>query len=288
MTGTQVLPSWPDGARCAVMLSFDVDGPTLWVDKRDGSYDDIGGFLQGSYGPAYGLPRILNLLDQTEVPATFFVPARIAEYWPGALCEVVAAGHEIGNHGYLHERFFDLPSDRQELVLRRSQDIITERLGVTPAGFRSPSGEVGDQLAPLLLAQGLAYSSSMRGDDRPYFWETGGQPTRLVEICAHWELDDYQQFCYSRAPLQPPGGDRISSIRSTFDIWRTEFDGYYEFGLCYVLMMHPQVIGTPGRLAALRDLIAYMAAHEGVWFATGAQIAAHWRTRYGASEGGAQ
>ncbi|QUH06265.1 polysaccharide deacetylase [Saccharopolyspora erythraea] len=277
MTGFSEAPRWPGGARCAVMLSFDVDGPTLWVDRSTGRFEDVRGFSLGAYGPYRGVPRILGMLDRLGVPATFFVPGKTIEQWPAVVADIARSGHEIGHHGWLHETFFDHPPARQRDIITRSQDLLHEVTGTRAVGFRSPSGDIAVGTPGLLAELGFSYSSSMRGDDRPYRWCLDGRRSDLIEIPAHWELDDYHQFVYHDDPAQPRGLDRISSTAATFDIWRREFDGYHRFGLCYVLMMHPQVIGTPARMHALAELVAYIRAHQDVWFATGEQIAAWWR-----------
>ncbi|WP_234364873.1 polysaccharide deacetylase family protein [Streptomyces sp. RTd22] len=262
------------------MLSFDVDGPTLWVDDRaTGRCDDARGFSIGAYGPWRGTPRLLDLLEDRALPATFFVPGEIVEQWPAVAKDIAASGHEIGHHGWMHETFYDHPSAAQRDIIARSQDLLERTTGRRAVGFRSPSGDIAADTPALLAELGFSYSSSMRGDDRPYRWEIDGRPTDLIEIPAHWELDDYQQFVYNESPPEPQGLDRIASTLATFDNWRREFDGYHRWGLCYVLMLHPQVIGKPQRVRALGRLLDHIGRQGDVWFATGAQIADWWRSR---------
>ena len=104
--------------------------------------------------------------------------------------------------------------------------------------------------------------------------------SELIEIPAHWELDDFPQFAFNFYPPVPKGQDRIASHDATFDIWQREFDGYYELGLCYVIMFHPQVIGKPGRVALLERLIKHIKERPDVWFARGREIADWWRKQY--------
>lgn len=139
-------------------------------------------------------------------------------------------------------------------------------------GFRTPSGDLSAATPALLSRLGFLYSSSMRGDDRPYL---AGD---LVEIPAHWELDDFPYFMFNFAPAFPAGQGRIASYSQVYSIWEQEFDGYYRHGLCFVMMLHPQTIGTPGRIQLLRQLIAHMQSRPGVWFATGTEVADWWRT----------
>lgn len=273
-------PSWPNGARCAVMLSFDVDGPTNWINRDPGVWDWPKTFSLGSYGPWRGVPRILDLLEAHSMPATFFVPGWVAEAWPDRFRAIVDAGHEVGHHGYLHELYYDKDLDEQRALIERSQAVFEKLVGKPAVGFRTPSGDFRRESPPLLREMGFSYSSSMRGDDRPYRWEIDGRSSDLIEIPAHWELDDFPQFGFNFFPPMPKGQDRIASCETTWDIWKREFDGYYRFGLCFVLMMHPQVIGKPGRMRLLERTLRHIRSHPDIWVCTGSELAEWWRQTY--------
>src|SRR5690606_2426179 len=98
---------WPNGYRCAVMISFDVDGPSNWINRNKNAKELPATYSLGEYGPLRGVPRILDLLEEYRVKSTFFVPAWIAEQYPKNFKEIDEAGHEIGHHGYMHELFVD-------------------------------------------------------------------------------------------------------------------------------------------------------------------------------------
>ncbi len=57
---------------------------------------------QCEYGPRIGVPRLLGALEHLGIPATFFIPGYIAEHHPRMVEAIVARGHEVGLHGYLH------------------------------------------------------------------------------------------------------------------------------------------------------------------------------------------
>ncbi|MGY0063701.1 polysaccharide deacetylase family protein [Streptomyces sp. LZ34] len=267
---------WPAGHQSAVALAFDLDGPTgdamlngsIW---RKPSY-----FALGAYGPYRALPRILDLLDEAGVPATFFTPAWVVETWPEACRAVVERGHEMAHHGYQHERYWDLEPEQQAEVISRSQQIFREVLGVPAVGFRTPSGDWHPETPRLLVEAGFAYSSSMRGDDRPYLHEIDGRATSLVEIPARWDLDDYASLAYTRNPDYPAGQDRIASYELTLDNWMREFDGHHAEGLCMTTLFHPKVSGKPGRLLLLERLLGHMRSSGDVWFATCGEVAEWW------------
>jgi peptidoglycan-N-acetylglucosamine deacetylase len=111
--------AWMDGARCAIALSFDSDHETN--ELRDGG-KSIGRMCWGQYGNRVGLPRILRLLDKHGVKATFYVPAVAALIHPDEQRRVVAEGHEIGIHGWIHELNSVLPYDAERDLMMRSAD----------------------------------------------------------------------------------------------------------------------------------------------------------------------
>lgn len=277
----QEVIKWPDGAKCAVMISFDPDGETVFKGTPEGAdWPWPRSVSIGRYGPVRGIPRLLDMLAGHGITATFFVPALTAVRHPGEFKEIAAAGHELGCHGYNHELFSTLTLEEQKDVILRSQAVFSELAGKTAVGFRTPSGDFTRDTPRLLDDLGFIYSSSMRGDDRPYRTVIDGKASDLIEIPAKWELDDYPQFGYNFFPPSPRSQDRIESHRSALDNWIREFEGYYHYGLCYVIMFHPLLSGQPGRVKMIETLIEHIKTFPGVWFATGSEIAQWWRENY--------
>jgi len=276
-------PSWPNAARSCVALAFDVDGPTGNA-MLDGSiWRNPSFFTLGAYGPWRAVGYLMDLLDEQHIPATFFVPGWVLETWPAQIKAIVDRGHEIGYHGYKHEAFWQLTRARQQEVMAQSLALFRQHLGLTPVGFRTPSGDWGADTIEILLDAGVTYSSSMRGDDRPYFIDHAPSGRSLVEIPGKWELDDYASLAYQRNPDYPAGLDRIASYDTTFDNWRREFDGSHRDGLCMTTLFHPKVSGKPGRILLLERLCEHMRAQGGVWFARCGEVAQWWRTQYSQS-----
>ena len=121
--------TWPPGRKCAAMLCFDVDGETTALGEDPLLAQRRTLMSQCAYGPKIGVPRLLGLLAHLEVPATFFSPAYIAEKHPRMVDAIATAGHEIGVHGYLHERLAGLSEEQEEEILTRSIEILTELTG---------------------------------------------------------------------------------------------------------------------------------------------------------------
>ena len=264
---------WPEDKRSAVALAFDLDGPTGDAMLKGTIWDRPEYFSQGAYGPWRALDRMLGLLKTHEMPATFFTPAWVVATWPEQCRRIVEQGHEVAHHGYKHEKYWDLSPVEQRNVIETSQRIFQDVLGTTAVGFRTPSGDWRPETPALLEDMGFRYSSSMRGDDRPYFHPGG----KLIEIPARSDLDDYASLAYTTNPDWPSGGDRIASYDLTLDNWIREFDGYHAEGLCLSTIFHPKVVGKPGRAVLLDRWIRHMKDADDVWFSTCADIATWWR-----------
>jgi peptidoglycan/xylan/chitin deacetylase (PgdA/CDA1 family) len=247
-------------------LAFDLDGPTGDAMLNGSLWSTPEYFTFGAYGPYRALGRLLDMLRSFQLPATFFVPAWVVEQWPQQCQAIVEQGHEVAYHGYRHESFWAISPEEQRAVMAKSAAIFKQYLGITACGFRTPSGDWHAETPQILREAGVIYSSSMRGDDRPYSIPVTGH-TPLVEIPGKWEMDDYASLAYTRQPDFPKGGDRISSYAHTRDNWQREFDGAMDEGLCLTTLFHPKISGQPGRLLLLEQLFEHMTARDDVWFA---------------------
>jgi peptidoglycan/xylan/chitin deacetylase (PgdA/CDA1 family) len=252
------------------MLCFDVDGETTALSEDPQLARRRTLMSQCEYGPRVGVPRLLGLLDHLAVPATFFVPGYIAERHPRMLAAIVERGHEVGLHGYLHEKLAGLTEAEEEELLLRTLALLERLTGVRPAGFRAPWFETNPWTAGLLARHGLSYSASEMGDDVPY-----RHPGGLVEIPGQWLLEDWEQFAFN---ADPAWGFSPENCAKVFDLWWREFEAMHDFGCCFVLTLHPWLSGRPSRVRLLEDLVTAMQSKGGVWFARGGELAGHVRT----------
>jgi peptidoglycan/xylan/chitin deacetylase (PgdA/CDA1 family) len=260
-------PAWPDGARVAVALSFDFDAETNALRDSDHS---PGILSQGEYAARAAVPRILALLDKYRIPASFFVPAVTALLHPQEIKAITSKGrHEVGMHGWIHERNSILSEEEERDLMRKSFDTLKAMTGKPPAGIRTPSWDFSPSTLKIIRELGLLYDSSLMADDRPYELLEDGKPTGVVELPVEWLLDDYPYF----------GFERYSAVRphiapeDVMAIWAAEFDRAYEEGTVFVLTMHPKYSGHRSRMVMLDKLIEHMLARKNVWFATHEAIA---------------
>jgi len=257
---------WQGGARCAVALSFDSDHETN--ELREGG-ESIGRLSQGQYGNRQGVPRILEILGRAGVKASFFVPAVTALLYPEEQRRVIAEGHEIGIHGWIHERNSDLPLDAERELQMRSADVLEKVAGKRPVGIRTPSWDFSPNTLAITKEMGLVYDSSLMADVDCYELVMDGADSGVVELPVEWIRDDAVYFNMNRfAALRP-----YTPPTDVYDIFRREFDAAYREGGLFQLTMHPHVIGYRSRVWILEELIRYIRGHDGVWFAPHADIA---------------
>jgi peptidoglycan/xylan/chitin deacetylase (PgdA/CDA1 family) len=268
---------WKNDTDCAVLLTFDFDGETMWesrVQQGLGDFDKPPIQSMGEYGGAAGMPRILDFLDEYDIPAGFFVPGKTAERYPELIQRVNEDGHELGAHGYSHINPVAM-SDEEELEeLEKSNRIFEDIVGETPVGFRSPAADLSSRTLNRLIDMGFEYDSSLMGSDVPYFLEADGKD--IVELPWFWSQDDAPHFNYNMYPLVSYQSG-ISSPSEVLDIWQMEFDACYEEGLLFHVVMHPQIIGRPHRMRMLEQLVQHIQDHSDVWFARPKDIARYWR-----------
>ena len=224
---------------------------------------------QGTFGVREALPCILDLLHRTEISASFFIPAWVAEHHPEAVKAIVAGGHEVGCHGDVHERVSDLDEAQEEMILVRSVEVLTGLVGRRPIGYRAPAWQLSGRTLALLARHGFEYSSNMMDRLRPYL-HPATEGRRLVEIPVAWVLDDAPFFMFTgQRAMQPPG--------PVLQGWLTELDGITEVGGVTNFTFHPQIIGRPSRFACLRELVEHARHTPKLWLARLEQIATHAR-----------
>lgn len=260
--------TWPGGAKCAVALSFDSDHDTN--ELRDGGVS-IGRMSWGQYGSRVGIPRILEILKREEIRASFFVPAVAAKLYPDEQRRVIAEGHEIGLHGWIHELNSVLPEEIERDLHFRAADALEKITGTRAVGMRTPSWDFSPATLKIQRELGLLYDSSLMADDDPYELVENGEPTGIVELPVEWIRDDAPYFNMNRfqalRPYTPPP--------AVLDIFIREFDRAHADGGLFLLTMHPHVITYRSRIFILEELIRHIKAKGGAWFASHAEIAAH-------------
>lgn len=251
-----------DGS-CQVVVSFDFDAEEVWIGEDPANAHRPGTLSQGTYGAKVAVPLLLALLRRLELPATFFVPGRVAERYPQRIEEILAGGHEVGHHGYTHTSPSSLTPEAEEAELVRGREVLTA-LGADVRGYRSPSWDFSPVTLDLLVGHGFRYSSNLMDDIRPY--RHPGHD--LVELPVHWTLDDAPHFWFD-------GASWTKTIRTSAEVralWEEEYAGMAALDGLFMLTMHPQIIGRPGRIQMLESFLLAL-RETGARFSTAGAVA---------------
>lgn len=276
----------PTNKKYHVCFTIDFDAFSLWLGPDQVPSPTV--LSRGGYGARVGIGRILDLLEKYDIRSTFFVPGHTVDTYPDIIENIHGRGHEIGHHGYRHERPNDLERDEEEEVIDKGIKSIEDVIGEKPVGYRSPGWDPSQNTIELLLKKDFVYDSSMMADDfTPYRCRVGdkiykekpiefGKETDLLEIPVHWSLDDFPHFAYSEEPSK---GSELSSPSKVFEIWSGDFDYMYdklEKGV-FTLTIHPQIIGRGHRINMVEKLIEHIKNYREVTFMKMKEVANLWK-----------
>lgn len=242
---------WHRGAAAVATLTFDVDAETPILAQGRRYADHMMTMSHQAYGPDVGVPRILDMLDELQVPATFFVPGWVAEHRPALAASIVGRGHEVAHHSYSHRSPVTLTDAEERADFQRALEVFAAQ-DIEIRGHRAALWGASRQTPSLIAEHGLTYDSSLMGDDRPYRLATDSVP--IIELPVHWSLDDWEQYAYLP---EPNIGSVIESPVKVAEMWRAELDGMRRYRCLFNLCAHPFLSGRPGRIVALRSFLEH-------------------------------
>ena len=273
--------------RATVCISADFDAMSIWMTWGARGARSLS---RGEFGATIAAPRLLDLFDRYAVPTTWFIPGHTAESWPAVTAEVARRGHEVGNHGYLHEAFDRHSPEEVRAIVRRASDVLERITGSRPRGMRVPAGDFDGSLLAFLVEEGFLYDSSLLGGDFHPYWCRGvdglpddgpvafGAPIDLVELPIGFITNDFNHFEFNYGNPALVGHDAPSVVE---EIWCTQFDYMYEH--CddgtLILTLHPQTIGHGLRIAMLERFIQHCQRRPGTRFVTHETVAEEFRGR---------
>jgi peptidoglycan/xylan/chitin deacetylase (PgdA/CDA1 family) len=267
---------WPNNARCAVAITFDVDGDSLIHIAKPNTADT---YLSTQsllrYGPEISVPRICKIFKHFGIKQTFFMPAWCVERYPRTVETILADGHEIGHHGYLHESYNQQSEADERYWFERAVKAYEKHLGFRPRGFRAPLNEFSKHTLVNLIDAGFHYDSSLMGDDVPYLLESKAREGNVLEIPQFIANDDYPQYMHNwdfgiEMTIQPP--------QRAKEVYLAEFEAQYENRGLWLTVWHPFLSGRTSRAKMLVEMLDYISGKGDVWFATMSAINDHVRS----------
>lgn len=278
----------------------DIDSVAGWIGSYGGA-DSPSDIQRGVFATEVGVPRLLRLFRKYDLKTSFFIPGHSLESFPKEMEMIVADGHEVGAHGYLHENPVAMTPTQEEDILVRSVELIEGLTGAKPRGYVAPWWEMSASTAALLLKHGFKYDHSQGYRDfQPFYARVGdewdvidygkpaatwmrpmkhGKEIDLVDIAANWYVDDLPPMLFMK---KSPNSHGFVNPRHIEDMWRDQFDWVYremDYGV-FAFTIHPDVSGRPQVLLMLERLIEHINGHSGVEWMTFEQIAEDFRARY--------
>ena len=255
---------WPRGERACVFLTFDFQGGEDVKPDKNGvlNYEM---WSQGEYGPHHAIYRLLRILKEEDIKATFLTCGAIAErsrrrcrpfsttamWWRAmgtttrspAICRATKKTGDEEDHRH----------DSRSVTGRRCY------------GWRSCTQSTNT--IELMIENGFVFNTNCFHEEMPFLWEKNGK--LLVEL-----------------PRQPFGDGTLFGHRHGeygnphhgLETWKAYFDELYsesspERPKYIPFTMHPYIIGRPGRTLALRGIIQHMRKAGSLWFPTGIELA---------------
>jgi len=259
--------SWLGGKRAALALTIPVDCETMVLAQGRRHAGSPLAMSHQVYEVNRGVPRLLSMLADLGIAATFYIPGWTLERHPQLAEAVLTGGHELAHHSYSHRKPTELtPAEEREDFERALATL--RSFGVEPAGHRAASWSAGFTTLELVAEHGLLYDSSLMGHDRPYRVVVGG--AQVVELPPHWALDDFDHYAYLPDPFV---GRNVEAPQTVAAVWREELDGMREYGGLCQLTCHAFLSGRPGRALALRGLLEYALGCGDVDLLTCAEVA---------------
>jgi peptidoglycan/xylan/chitin deacetylase (PgdA/CDA1 family) len=271
--------TWPGGKRLAVSIVVNYEEGSEHSHSVDRIVEGVGEFLPVErpvrdlgnesayeYGPRVAVWRMLGALAKFDTRATFFATAEALRGNPQAARAIVAAGHEICDHGLRWTEHYRYTRAQEKKAIKRSVEIIEEMTGRKPVGFyaREPSVNTIEIVQEL---GNFIYDSDAYNDDLPYRYEEGG----ILILPYAPDINDF----HFMSPMH-----RFATSGDFFEYMKDSFDILHEEAASTSKMMsvglHNRITGRPGRIIALRRFLEYVRGFDDVWVATREQIARHW------------
>jgi allantoinase len=224
-------------------------------------------WAQRDYGNRVGVFRLMEVLSRRGIRSTVALNADVCDHHPEIVEDCLRLGWEFMGHNRTNvERLNEVPADREREVIRHSLDRIARATGKRPVGWLGSGLQETWNTLEHLAAEGCLYVADWVNDDQPYLMDAGGR--KLVSVPYSYEINDTAAIV--RSKYTPPEFERM--IRDQFDVlWREGAASARVMAIC----LHPYISGQPHRVAALERALDHIIAHEGVWKATGEEIARH-------------
>jgi allantoinase len=273
----------PGGAKMALSVVVNVEeGSEQTIargDKGMEPVDELGIFIKAPirnyanesnylYGIKAGAPRVVKLLKQFDIMASWTVAALSLENHPEIAEAIVELGHEPVSHGWRWVHQFRLNEEQEREFIRKAVTSIERTCGVRPYGWLSRY-MLTDNTRRLLIEEGFSYHMDDYSGDVP-FWDKATVPAKPMVIVPY-QLDNNDMKMWTDPAMTPE--QWLPYAKRNFDqVYREGVEGNPKM---MSLGLHLRIIGRPGRIWALEEFFRHVRQHDGVWVTTRKAIADH-------------
>ena len=225
-------------------------------------------WAQRDYGNRIGVYRVMDVLRVRGIRSTVALNSVVCDHHPQLVEDCVKLGWEVMGHNRTNtERVTEVPPAEERALIADSLSRIRRATGKKPVGWLGSGLQETWNTLDHLVAEGCIYVADWVNDDQPYAMEVGGG--RLVSVPYSYELNDLAAIV--RSKYTPGEFERM--IRDQFDVlWREGAESGRVMAIC----LHPFLIGQPHRIGALERALDHISRFDGVWKATGEEIARHY------------
>jgi allantoinase len=268
--------AWPDDARVALWVIPNQEFFSL--EERPGGYGaggkipDVVMWSERDYGNRVGIWRMMEVLDRYGIRGTVALNSLLCDQHPIIIAEGNKRKWEwMGHNESNTRRLNEAPPGEEAQIIKRTFATIARATGARPKGWLSSGLQQTWDTLDLLAAEGGQYVCDWCNDDQPYQMNLDNGRSILSVPYAHTTND---KPAYEKFMVTP--GEFTDMIRRTFDVFYHEGA---ESGRVMAIALHPYITGVPHRIGALDAALDYICKHEGVWLATGSEIADHYRAQ---------
>jgi peptidoglycan/xylan/chitin deacetylase (PgdA/CDA1 family) len=269
---------WPNGARIAVWLAPNIEHYELEPPDNPRKVPwprpvpDILNYSHRDYGNRTGFWRMADVMARHGVRGSVSLNVAVCDHFPEIIERCCELGWELFSHGTYNTRYFyDLSEDQQRAVIADSRETIRKCSGQTLDGWLTPAITNDETTQHVLAEEGIKYTLDMVHDDQPMPVKV--RNGRLISVPYSLEVNDVPLFQLRNTPVER----YTAMVKAQFDQLYAEGA---ENGTVMCLPLHPFLTGQPQRIAALDAALAHIVAHDGVWLATGREIAAWYTEHY--------
>jgi allantoinase len=271
---------WPHGARIAFWIANNIEfyefmtSPNryrrFWTRVPE---PDVLGWSLRDYGNRVGFWRLLDILDEFQLPVTASLNLAVVDHCPEIGEAILEREWDVLSHGIYNTEFLYGMSPRRERAwVDRNMEIFESWSGRKLKGMFGPAGSLTPNSMPIWAEAGIEYVVDWFVDDQPFPILTDEH--RLVNVPYSWEVNDARIMGGASF-----GG--LYEVEQFVKMFKDHFDTLYdegeETGRVVCLPLHPYIIGQPWRIDYLREILDYVSGHEAVWLATAGEIATFYR-----------